>query len=515
MKTVLLIVLVALLVSLAGYTSFTVLIRQKSSDPNRFNEKSEYAIDMDTTGNRVDQDTLIHQAKLVDGIDVLDYLRKANGVNRTQPPSKFKPGHVSESLVIVELTETKDGFIIDLPGDNNVPTPGIYKGVIYVSGGFGSKEYFAFEARTGEEKWSITLDDDGPSSPAIEDGVIVFNTESCTIFALDAETGEHLWSWYLGDPLMSMPTVANGKVFTSYPYQRDQDADEVKENGETVYDMAYTHVLAAFDLRSGKVLWQKWIDGDVMSAPVADGENLFVTTFPGTVYKFDQNDGSILSARYMRATSAPVVSDEEMIVSRRFIQDDKVMENITQTNTSEMEVTQQYAEKQADYLDKRVQSRSKLKAASDSDDAGNGFTSGAPLSSAADVALDNIGQGNVSSLQSFQGSRILKYKSYNINTMGDEVICSDSRTGKEKWKTKLDGDMNTEGGYLGTPPLMAGGKIIIATLSGKINILNIESGHIERTWSTGESIRYQPVVDEGWIYVTTTNGKMIAINTHN
>ena len=44
-----------------------------------------------------------------------------------------------------------------------------------------------------------------------------------------------------------------------------------------------THALAAFDLRTGVILWQLWLESDVMSAPVAAGEFVYVTTFTGTV----------------------------------------------------------------------------------------------------------------------------------------------------------------------------------------------------------------------------------------
>src|SRR5208282_5287549 len=96
-------------------------------------------------------------------------------------------------------------------------TPTVYKGKVYVTGGFHSKEYYCFDAVTGKLVWAVDLDDDGPTSAVVEDDICIFNTESCTIFALDANTGKHLWSYFLGDPLTSTPTIANGMVFTSYP----------------------------------------------------------------------------------------------------------------------------------------------------------------------------------------------------------------------------------------------------------------------------------------------------------
>jgi hypothetical protein len=81
--------------------------------------------------------------------------------------------------------------------------------------------------------------------------------------------------------------------------------------------MPSTHVLAAFALKTGKVLWQKWIDSDVMSAPVAVDDEIYVATFSGTVYKIDQKSGNIKSARRDRATSAPVIARNEVLYTQR------------------------------------------------------------------------------------------------------------------------------------------------------------------------------------------------------
>jgi outer membrane protein assembly factor BamB len=350
----------------------------------------------------------------------------------------------------------------------------------------------------------------------IDENVIVFNTESCTIFACERSTGKQLWSHWLGDPLMCMPAISNGMVFTAYPsYLNSEFYRDVKDSAGA-HSFTATHVLAAFDLKTGKTIWQKWIDGDVMSAPVAKDNQLFITTFPGTVYKFDQQTGEVLSAKYMRATSAPVVNEGDIIVSRRTDDDEKGRtESIAYLNGKSSSVTKQYLQKEADYLEKEVQDKSGLKDESMNMDAGNGFVAGAPASSGATVAADNIGQSNVSSLQSFQGSRTVIYRGLNYTTMGDEIVCTNPIGGEVMWSSKLQGDMREAGGFLGTPPLSAGGYIIIATLEGQVQLINSKTGEIEKQYETGSSIRYQPVVDDGWIYVTTTDGKLIAINTYN
>ena len=99
--------------------------------------------------------------------------------------------------------------------------------------------------------------------------------------------------------------------------------------------------------------------------------------------------------------------------------------------------------------------------------------------------------------------------------MGDELICVDPATGKEQWKISLDGDMKQAGGFMGTPPLEVGGYIIIATFQGEVIVIDADSGKVRDKYDTGGVIRYQPIVWEGWIYVTTTNSRMHAINTGN
>lgn len=494
-----------------------------SSSGNISVDNSKYLLHPDDTIN--EKGDTIKQAS----IDILEHILKINNDTNNKPSTTFKKGHVSPASLKAKFKQTDLGFEIQLSNSTTVPTPVVYDGKVYVSGGFGSKQYYSFNAISGELQWAIDLDDDGPSSAAVSDDIIVFNTESCTIFAVDIKTGEQLWSYWLGDPLMCMPTIANGIVFTSYPahygggiYNYDIQNINNPNSNITPKEIKQkrsnrlTHVLAAFDLKTGKILWQKWIDGDVMSAPVAKGDNLYVTSFAGTLYKFNQKDGEILSATASRATSAPVIFGDDIFISKRSeAKGEKASESIALINAKDVKFKKEYNKKSAPYLDKSIQDKSGLKSASTEMDADNGFAGGAPASSGWYAASINIGQSNVSSLQSFQGSRVLHHNGMNYNTMGDELVCTNPKNGETKWRMSLSGDLKKVGGFMGTPPLTVGGSIIIATYTGDILIINLETGKVSKKYETGQNIRYQPIVEKGWIYVTTTNGKLIAINTKN
>jgi outer membrane protein assembly factor BamB len=465
--------------------------------------------------------------------DITEQVKQYNSGEYAVPPGDFRQGHVTPRTIEGDaLKKTENGYRVQLRSKAPIATPAVYDGAVYVTGGFRSKEFYAFDAKTGRLKWAVDLDDDGPSAAVARDGVVIFNTESCTIFGLDAATGRQLWSWWLGDPLMSTPTIANGKVFTSYPaagrhsginVQQTPQANakvnaapQPAENKEPAKKAPpASHVLAAFDLKTGKILWQRWLDSDVMSAPVASGEELYVATFAGTLYKFRQADGEILSAKRVRATSAPVVVGSEIYYSRRVDEQGsgKVEEaTVTAKRQSGQEVAQTNR-KTAPYLNGAVQSKADYKAQGGELDAANGFASGAPASANAQAAFENVGQNNVSTLQAYQGSRVLRYGAQNFSVMGDEIVCNDAVSGKTVWSHKLSGDLEKEGGFIGTPPAAAGGSIFVGTLNGKVLRIDPATGKPQKVYDVGAPIRSQPVVEGGIIFVGTQDGKLVAIDT--
>jgi outer membrane protein assembly factor BamB len=277
-----------------------------------------------------------------------------------------------------------------------------------------------------------------------------------------------------------MPTIANGIVFTAYPSPQGRPVQP--ENAAPLANQAPvpnaesdaapppaavngTHVLIAIDLHTGRILWQRWVDGDV-----------------------------ILTRRSER-------------------EGEQAAESMANLGVARLIQSKEYNKKNAPYLDKRVQADSNLKKKSADFDAGNGFSGGAPASSGWEAANEVVGQSNVSSLQSFQGSRAPVYKGAAFNTMGDELVSTNPATGRTNWKMKISGDLAREGGFIGAPPLAAGDRIVLAGYNGEISIHDPATGMTLKTYAVAGRIRYQPVIQDGWIYVTTDDGKLIAVNT--
>jgi outer membrane protein assembly factor BamB len=448
-----------------------------------------------------------------EGEDVLADVLERNGDKYAPPPTKFRPGHVTPKRVDPALVHAAGkGFRVRFPSGAPVATPAAYHGRVFVSGGFRSKDFYAFDAQTGAPAWALALDDDGPSNPACEDGSCVFNTESCTLFSVDAQSGALRWSWWLGDPLTSSPAIADGRVFTSYPVA--QSAQSAKPRPPDT-----THAIAAFDLRTGRLLWTRWLDSDVMSAPVATGGELLATTFAGTLIRFDAATGEIRSARRARATSAPVVAADHSVYYAQRADAPAAGASASATPASEQVVKQSTKsgwtanKKAAPYLDSNVQSGSMYHASGTANDTANGFGGGAPTAANPSAALKNIGQGGVATMQAFQGSRPLAMGDRIYSSMGDEIVANETTTGQKLWSHKLPGDVARAGGFLAAPPSAAGGRLIVSTLAGQVLVIDSASGAVAAQYDLGGAARSQAAVQDGWIYVGTEDGHLVAIDT--
>src|SRR5437660_5049428 len=109
------------------------------------------------------------------------------------------------------------GWRLSIEQGRAVPTPAIADGRLFVGGGFGSYNFYAFNARTGAPAWHLHTSDDGPTAAVLAEGFVIFNTESCTLEVVEAATGSVVWEKWLGDPLLAQPAVMAGRIFMVYP----------------------------------------------------------------------------------------------------------------------------------------------------------------------------------------------------------------------------------------------------------------------------------------------------------
>jgi outer membrane protein assembly factor BamB len=203
-------------------------------------------------------------------------------------------------------------------------------------------EIVALDATNGEEKWRARVNGEVLAPPANNGDVVVVQTQNDTLFGFDAATGNQRWIYENTPAVLTLrgtgaPIVTNnlavaglstGKVLAldiqrgipvweqrvAVPQGRSE-LDRVVDidgglllSGGIVYVATYQGRVAALDLESGRVLWQREASS---YAGLAQGfGNVYVSLANGTVEGVDERSASALwsnDALARRQLSAPEV----------------------------------------------------------------------------------------------------------------------------------------------------------------------------------------------------------------
>lgn len=182
--------------------------------------------------------------------------------------------------------------------------PALVEDVLYVG---GSDHLRAIEVDSGDERWFVRPDDEGPvtdSAVAVADGAVYTGGGPGYLEARATDDGERRWRYDFDSYLPTGPTVADGVVYAGTA-------------------LGIVHALA-----DGERLWSEVLIGSpgrVMGAPaVADGV-VYVATYnghfeggePGT-YALDAETGeelwSVESAAQRGTMASPVVRGDTLFV---------------------------------------------------------------------------------------------------------------------------------------------------------------------------------------------------------
>ncbi|HAN78719.1 MAG TPA: hypothetical protein DCQ31_13635 [Bacteroidales bacterium] len=358
------------------------------------------------------------------------------------------------------------GYDLEFSSQSPVCTPLVTETNIFSGGGFYSSEFYCFD-KAGAFKWAVNLGENGPSAAMFEGGIVLVISQSCTLYAIDAETGVLAWSKWLGPNIYHSPSVANGKVYVVYP----NDLRSHNTRSPNAY------VAACFDLKTGNVVWQNSIDSEVLAAPVIAKNGVFYTTHSGMLYHFNATDGTLITSANAKAICPPTINGNSLYVSIRGI-----------TNES------------------RLIARYDIKDFSKAPFIYSNFKGKAYFGASTDMGAHQLMSANDAS--------ILNISNQNVTVIGGRLVCFDATTGAEKWAHKFETETG-EGIALASAamPAYAGGHIITAGRLGKVLIHNVATGKLIKEFITNQALNFQPVVNDGKIYVSGADGRLVCINT--
>ncbi|HEX8522891.1 MAG TPA: PQQ-binding-like beta-propeller repeat protein [Tepidisphaeraceae bacterium] len=440
--------------------------------------------------------------------------------------------HAKQELTPVwfQTGDGKKGWVTRLPGNRPIATPAYSKtkGLLFVGGGYGSHEFYAIDAKTGTVAWKHICGDDGPTAAVVSDDEedIIFNTESCEMEVVDARTGKQKWKEWLGDPLMSQPAVAKGKIYMAYPGGHPHGVQMVDAKGRLNDDPVpapnpgpakdWGHRLLCSDLKTGKHLWEQDITADVVSAPVVEGDKVFVTCFDGTSFAIDANTGSIFWQKKNAGTSAPLIVQGNLVMTQKFKENGKISEGIKRVDVAsgaEKDKTI-LAAGDAKYLKPGAAGNSAFSKSQEySLDSSVGFSAQA-ITAESPAAQSHLNIGSVAVGWSYQGARAAYANGQLLNAQGNALNCVAFADGATAWRCEATGKDVAKDVQLFAPPALGEKNLYVCSASGHLASLRQADGHANFVYALKQPMAFQPTLAEGNVYVGTTDGRIICIQTN-
>lgn len=413
--------------------------------------------------------------------------------------------------VAFKTTKGEEGWIVRVPGGHPIATPAYDNGMLFVGGGYGSHEFYAFNANTGDLVWKINTGDDGPTAAVVEGGYVGFNTESCTVIVVDEKTGKVVWKEWLGDPLMSQPAISGGKLYIAYPAGQLQHKQvQVGPNAQ-----GFSHMLLAADLKTGRHLWKQPITADVISAPVISGDEVYVTCFDGTSFAFNAKTGGVLWTKKGVATSAPVAVANQIVLTRKVQQGTKMYEGMARIDAQKGEEKDKelIAKTDADYLGEGRGSAGAIGGlAQKSLDSSVGFAT-APATAKIAEANKSVGVSSVVGGWAFQGSRPAHNGDSLFNAQGKYLNSVNAKDGKSQWQAELAGAHVTNTAQVFAPPALGRDYMYLASSNGVLVSVRQKDGAMGFAYAFAKPIAFQPALAKGNIYLGTADGSLICLKT--
>ncbi len=185
--------------------------------------------------------------------------------------------------------------------------PGVGDGLVLV--GTSDAEVVALDQQSGEPRWRARVSSEVLAPPAAADGVVVVRTIDGKLFGLKSKDGKRLWIYDRTVPILTLrgtsaPIVAEDMVLNGFDGGR----------------------LIALALQDGKLLWEARITVprgrselermvDIDSEPIVKDDVVYVVTFQGRVAALDLFSGRILWQRDMSSHAGLGIDERNLYVT--------------------------------------------------------------------------------------------------------------------------------------------------------------------------------------------------------
>ena len=430
-------------------------------------------------------------------------------------------------------------------GDPLMSQPAIGNGLLYIAypGRDGVHHLGAFRLRNGRTVWDTTIAGELISAPVIAGENVIFATVDGTLYRLDARSGKRYWRKAYG--VTSAPRILGRTIYIS---QRQGHVPDRAAHQSPTNIMGVVEGLNLVDLDSGAL--RHAVPLAVVPAPylltLAGQQAAYADSqAAGTGHEKKYREMMRSSTRYLSKIEGAKASQAKVLRQRieAFTQAapddqgqsrlkdadravaladelDELLQSTPRPRGEALKAVKEIREtarkaaqavQSAQKLKSSIQAKRKEVQEAKAADAEVGFSQ-APAAAKLQQAAENLGQDNVHSVWAYQGARPCLVGELAVMVHGDTIRAIELGSGRLVWQQTVITEADASRPL--TPPALAGGKLFLGTVDGRILCLDPFTGHTLWQSKVGGHFVFEPAVEKGRVYLTTQDGRLICLKTN-
>jgi outer membrane protein assembly factor BamB len=331
--------------------------------------------------------------------------------------------------------------------------------------------------------------------PVAAEGRIYVMDGQGVVNAMDADTGERVWQ---------------RRLRSGSRRDRMSFGGGLAYDGGRIYAHAGYRFMVALDATSGAEIWRTDSLTPFHSAPTVAGGRVYAATDDNELYALDSENGSVLwthqgivePARLITSPSAAVLGDVVVVpyasgeIYALRVENGNPLWNDALTRTGGLTPISEIND-----------------------------VAGSPVIAGDTVYVMNH-SGLMAALELRSGERIWNQPAGGLNapwvagdylflvTTEGEVVCMERATGAIVWIQQLpvfENPNDRDSRIAWSGPVLAGGRLFLASSNGDAAILSATDGTIQRRFRLGDDVYVAPIIVNETIYVVTNEARLIAL----
>jgi len=214
-------------------------------------------------------------------------------------------------------------------------------------------------------------------------------------------------------------------------------------------------------------------------------------------------------------TSAPVVYDGQVVMTRKMQRGGKAFEGISRADPAQghEKDAQLLAAGEAEYLAEGKGGGVGLNASQTTTlDSSVGFST-APAPAKLGEASKHIGVSTVVGAWAYQGSRAAVNRGQMLNAQGRYINSVRSSDGQLAWRAEVSGGGLAPAAQVFSPPALGRDFMYLSSAAGFLVSVRQQDGALGFAYALQQPMVFQPALARGNIYVGTANGLLMCLKT--